>query len=144
MKSFALAALVAIVSAETNVECAKPEGGVWTADVLTATDSANCYTVCKADATDAEKDYCCEAVTTTTPAEGDAAESKATVCTLNSAPKGADDIRKVKAATATVAYDAWAKDAGVELADLVAKDADSAKIITSAIATFAALAMAAY
>ena len=155
MKSFVLALLAASVSAEANTACkADLENG----ETLTegVTDAATCGTVGTAkvdEATDkATNDWCLSAVTTaavadSAPDAGDGTPAS-TVCILykKTAEEGAE-LREAKAATETLSYDAWQWAAGEKSADLAPAaegDADSAKMITSALAAVATIAMVAY
>ena len=153
MKSFVLALLAASVSAEANTACkADLENG----ETLTAADAATCGTVGTAKVDEAqdkaENDWCLSAVTTaavadSAPDAGDGTPAS-TVCILykKTAEEGAE-LREAKAATDTLSYDAWQWAAGELSADLAPAaegDADSAKMITSALAAVATIAMVAY
>lgn len=146
--------LLATVSAEAGVTCVNPEGdAAWTvAAVEGATDGATCGTEGTALATDATLDYCLAAnVTPAVEADAEAdpaveaADAVLNSCNLYSLATAADaDIREAKTEEG-VEHHAWAWGAGVALADVApAADADSAKMITSAIATIATIAMVAY
>jgi hypothetical protein len=166
MKSFALAAVfaIAIVSAEKAYECKNPTDKAWTKNedktVTDAVTSATCESACKALATkdDASKklDHCCMFIATEAVAKDDAADPKVAgsdatnVCSLLELATVADaTIKSAKADAAgppKVTCEAWAWNAGVAAADMAGADAaaDSATMISSAIATIAAIAMVAY
>lgn len=149
--------LLATVSAEAGYTCTNPEDAWTVTAVEGATDGASCGTEGTALATDATLDYCLAAVVVPAveaDAEADpaveAVAESLTSCNLYSLATAADaDIRTAAAAAedGSAAYHAWAWGAGVALADLAPAaegDADSAKMITSAVATIAAIAMVAY
>ena len=143
MNSILIATLIATVSAEAGYTCTQPDPA-WTAVDKTAADAAACGTVCTNDATDETLDYCCLADTTL--AVGSTAAS--TVCTLYSltAVDGAN-IKTAMAATDTNSFEAWNWNRASLADDMAASDAaasDSASMISSAIATIAAIAMVAY
>ena len=158
MKSFVLALLAASVSAEANVACKAIEGNAGTA-VAEATDAATCGTKGTAEveaASDkADNDWCLAAVTTAAveaSAEGVepvvAARDAAFSCTLFKVAKSDDvELREAKEAADGISYDAWQWAAGeqsAEFAPAAEGDADSAKMITSALAAVATIAMVAY
>ena len=142
MKSFAIAAIIATVSAEAAYKCVKADG--WTEDpdtakgVAEADDDTKCEDACKAIATaDKENDYCCAATTTI--------DTKVIACTLWKAETGKDSIKKASADTDKETSMAWAWTASKLNDDIgTGDDADSATMISSAIATIAAIAMVAY
>jgi hypothetical protein len=167
MKSFALAALVATVSAEAGYNCVNPTEGAWTSVAVTgATDHATCGTegtkAIEADADFKEMDFCLhskdqakvEAVaddTTTADVNETVAEVAAAYVTCEyfkvAKADPAGDIRTAAATENGLSYEAWAWGAGEPLPDKVAAaegDADSAKMITSALAAIATIAMVAY
>ena len=150
MNSIAIIALIATVSAESGYTCVQPDPE-WTASTdasLTTdiTDAAACGAACTALATDVLFDYCCFATTTLESSEG--ADDATTACALWSLETVADaNIKTAKVATATESFDAWTWNAAVLAADMTAASddsADSASMISSAIATIAAIAMVAY
>ena len=150
MKSFAISAIIATVSAEAGYNCVQPTTAwIDQTDTLAAsTDVATCGAACTTIAEDAAnvgQDYCCMAMTTA----ADTATSVAAdfACNLWSSDTVAGaTVKTMKAAEGTITYDAWAWNAGVAAADMTAKDAatSSATMISSAIATIAAFAMVAY
>jgi hypothetical protein len=148
MNTFVIAALFATVAAEEGYSCQQPSTA-WTvesvADVTAATDATECKAAClvvaEDDANDAN-DYCCSSKTTeeTATDEGD----EEFECTLWSEDTAADaNIKEVTAAEEdpVVTYAAWMWVAGVEQDEL---GEGSATMISSAIATIAAVAMIAY
>ena len=167
MKFATLIALVATVTAEAAVACDSTKEG-WTAvtdDTLTAAtaDAAACGTAATAIAeleANVANDYCACATSTgktdavvadaaADPPVEEAAEVAASVtCVMYSKASAdeAEDIRVAKADEAgppTVAYEAWQWDAGVAMDAVAAADGDNAKMITSAIAAIATIAMVA-
>ena len=152
MKSFLISALLAAVSAEAGYTCTNP-ATPWTDASASITDApadaAKCGASCKALAeADLTMDWCCAA--TTTAAGTDAAANPAAfACALwkQAVVAGTPgEIKVAKAAEGLITYDAWSWAAGVATADMAAADAaaDSAKMISSAIATIAAIAMITY
>jgi hypothetical protein len=148
MKSFAISAIIAAVSAEAGYNCVQPDPA-WTdasASLAASTDMTTCGAACTTVATDAANvgnDYCCFATTT----GEDTANSVAAAfeCALWSmATVAGANIKTAKMAEGTVTYAAWAWNAGTMAADMTATSADSATMISSAIATIAAIAMIAY
>ena len=174
MKFYVYAALVATVASEENVKCVAPEGNQsWEAgDVETwieeeidppikiggAIDATSCKTAIDAVIEELKKtpmgedppevnlnafeelDYCFHAEV----------KESFTNCRyfafyyVDENAKS-EDIRVVTPATDGSVYSAWAYAKGAPLADLVAAaDADSAKMITSALAAVATIAMVAY
>jgi len=168
MKSFALAALVATVSAEAGYNCVNPEGdAAWaTVAVTGATDHATCGTegtkAIEADADFKEMDFCLHSAdqakvdaveddAATADVDETAAEIPAAyvTCAYFKVAKAdpAGDIRTAAETKAGLSYEAWAWGAGEALPNKVADaegDADSAKMITSALAAIATIAMVAY
>ena len=162
MKSFALAALVATVSAEAGYNCVNPTDGAWTeVPVDGATDHATCGTegtkAIEADAEFKDMDICLHSADqakveevkdgeTVTTAAVDAAYVTCAYFKLAKADP-AGDIRTAAATVNGLSYEAWAWGAGEALPNKVAAaedDADSAKMITSALAAIATIAMVAY
>ena len=164
MKQFVLAALLATVSAEKGYSCKFADDVTPTA-VVAADGTTITIENCGAEGTKviealtdkADNDHCLQlqykpaveevkddagAVTTA------AAPAELTSCGYAAKPTGDDtDIRTATADTAEAAYEAWAWAKGVKLADLAPAaegDADSAKMITSALAAVATIAMVAY
>ena len=145
MNTFVISALIATVTAEAGYECKQPDTA-WEVLTVTAVTDADdedaCEAACKITAEDDGndgKDYCCSAKTTAAY-DGDDAEFE---CTLWSLDTVADvTIKDDKAATEDpdVKYAAWMWNAGVAADDLEG----SATMISSAIATIAAVAMIAY
>ena len=159
MKFATLSLLVASVAAEAGYTCVNPEGdAAWApTDVQPAdmTDVATCGEKGTALATDVANDYCLFAVSTDAVVADDTADPVVAEvayaldsCTLWFKATVADaTIKEAKAAADGKSYDAWAWGAGVALADMAAAaegDADSAKMMTSAIAAIATIAMVAY
>ena len=167
MKSFALAALVATTSAQAGFNCVNPAGdAAWTtAAVDGATDAADCKTKGTTAITETADyktfDWCLHAAvqgevaavvaddTADPPVEAaDAVAASVTCAWFQTAT--ADpvvDIRTAAPEANSLVYSAWAWGAGEALEDLVAEaegDADSAKMITSALAAVATIAMVAY
>jgi hypothetical protein len=171
MKSYALAALVATVAAQQeNFNCVNPTGDdAWTtAAVADTTDVATCGTsgtaAIEGTADYTTFDWCLhaavqsevvavEAVEATDDAE--AVEAVAAVAASfacawfqKATADPAGDIRASAPAADGMVYSAWAWGAGVALEDAVAAaedaDADSAKMVASAVAAFATIAMVAY
>ena len=147
MKSIALALLFATVSAEAGFKCENPTDTPWTeATVDGATSASDCGAKCTTTASaDSANDICCQAMVT---AGTDGAAETVECKTYTIATGSAVDIRKAMATADGVSYEAWAWVAGAASADMKpteAKDAkDSATMITSLVATFAAVAMVAY
>ena len=166
MKFATLIALVATVTAEAAVAC-KTDAADWVAvtdaTLTDATDAATCGTAATAIAeleANVANDYCACATSTgvTAAVEADAEADPAVeaadevaasvVCEMWSKASAdeAEDIRVAKADEAgppTVAYEAWQWDAGVAMDAVAAADGDNAKMITSAIAAIATIAMVA-
>ena len=167
MKSFALAALVATTSAQAGFNCVNPAGdAAWTtAAVDGATDAADCKTkgtaAIEATADYKTFDWCLHAAvqgkveavaaddTADPKVEAVAAVDASVACawfqTATADP--VVDIRTAAPEANSLVYSAWAWGAGEALEDLVAEaegDADSAKMITSALAAIATIAMVAY
>lgn len=170
MKFATLIALVATVKSEEGVSCTSTTDG-WkkvedaTLTVDTVKDAASCGTAVTAIAVLADNvalDYCAQATATgvTPKVEASAEGADPVVVAADEVPASftcemwskatadeAQDIRVVKAnveGPPTVKCDAWAWDAGVALDGLVAADGDNAKMITSAIAAIATIAMVAF
>ena len=147
MKSFAISAIIATVSAEAAFKCVKTDD--WTdksseSTITAATaDTAACKDACAAIATNEDNvasDYCCTA-TTTIVEDGD----NTIACTLWKAATGTDTIKTASADSDSTTTEAWAWTANELNADIgTGDDADSATMISSAIATIAAIAMVAY
>ena len=167
MKSFALAALVATTSAQAGFNCVNPAGdAAWTtAAVDGATDAADCKTkgtaAIEATADYKTFDWCLhaavqgavekvEAAPDADPPVEEAAAIEASVACAWFQTATADpvvDIRTAAPEANSLVYSAWAWGAGEALEDLVAEaegDADSAKMITCALAAIATIAMVAY
>ena len=166
MKSFALAALVATTSAQAGFNCVNPAGdAAWTtAPVDGATDAADCKTkgtaAIEATAEYTTFDWCLHAAvqgevaavvaddTADPPVEAADAVAASVTCAWFQKATAADaDIRTAAPEVNSLVYSAWAWGAGEALEDLVAEaegDADSAKMITSALAAVATIAMVAY
>jgi hypothetical protein len=166
MKSFALAALVATTSAQAGFNCVNPTTGAWTtAPVDGTTDAADCKTkgtaAIEATADYKTFDWCLHAAvqgkveavaaddTADPKVEAVAAVDASVTCawfqTATADP--VVDIRTAAPEANSLVYSAWAWGAGEALEDLVAEaegDADSAKMITSALAAIATIAMVAY
>merc|ERR1712127_514291 len=151
MKFATLIALTATVTAETGVTCVSADG--WAAvtdDLSAATDKATCGEAVTAIAVleaNVGNDYCAHAITTSA-VDADAAFECAMLFIATA--DEAQDIRKATEdtpdASPAVQNEAWAWDAGVALDALVAAegDADSAKMIGSAIAAVATIAAVAF
>ena len=167
MKFALIATIAATVAAEENFTCTQT-ATEWTPSTEVAItgavkDAATCGAACTTKATEgAQKtiDYCCFYVSTVDSA---ADTTDVLTCSLWSKTAVTDDIKNVKVAKAAVTdgtkktiYTAWAWNAGVELttekaatdatttAAVATEDAkDSATMITSAVATIAAIAMVA-
>ena len=171
MKSFALAALVATTSAQVNFNCVNPTEGAWTETVLMSatvenaaiTDAATCGSegTTKIAALEgfADNDYCLHAAVQTAveavpadaaadpPVEEVVGKDASVTCAYFAIAKAEGDIRKSAPEADSLVYTAWAWGAGEALEDAVAAaegDADSAKMITSALAAIATIAMVAY
>lgn len=167
MKSFALAALVAVTSAQVNFNCVNPSEGAWAKTAVTegVTDAATCGSVgtaaIEALADFKTSDVCLHAAIqtkvdavvaddTADPKVEAADEVPATVLCEYFVLATADpvgDIRGSAPEANSLVYTAWAWGAGEKLEDAVAAaegDADSAKMITSALAAIATIAMVAY
>jgi hypothetical protein len=160
MKSFAIAAIIATVTAEVGYTCTNDADATWTETAPTAVDAAACGTACTDTATDTTMDYCCRAMTTAAVAaveddaatadvdETAAATDASFACALFTKATAADaTIKALQADADGVSYEAWAWNAGVAAADMAGAEevaADSASMISSAIATIAAIAMVAY
>ena len=164
MKQFVLAALLATVSAEKAYKCAFADGVTPTA-VVAADGTAITIENCGAEGTKviealtdkADNDHCLQlqytpAVEEVKADDGtvttEAAAATLTSCAYAAVATGDDtDIRTATADTAEAAYEAWAWAKGEllpELAPPAEGDADSAKMITSALAAVATIAMVAY
>ena len=167
MKFATLIALVATVTAEAAVAC-KTDAADWVAvtdaTLTDATDAATCGTAATAIAeleANVANDYCAMATSTgetaaveasadgvePVVAQADKVDASFT-CEMWSKASAdeAEDIRVAKADEAgppTVAYEAWQWDAGVAMDAVAAADGDNAKMITSAIAAIATIAMVA-
>ena len=173
MKSFVYGALVASVSAQVNFACVIPEGDdTWRMDAVKAestpiTDAASCKTYALSsldnyyDAEDTSEnkyyDICYHAKVKAAAEEGGEdtvvcesfLKDKMPEAGPDDEPVSAvEDIRVETGPKDGYVYTAWAWGAGEPLADLVATktydDADSAKMITSALAAVATIAMVAY
>ena len=166
MKSFALAALVATTSAQAGFNCVNPTEGAWTtAAVDGATDAADCKTKGTTAITETADyktfDWCLHAAVQgevaaveaddTADPKVEAVEAVAASVTCawfqTAAADPVVDIRTAAPEANSLVYSAWAWGAGEALEDLVAEaegDADSAKMITSALAAVATIAMVAY
>lgn len=166
MKSFALAALVATASAQVNFNCVNPTDAAWTETaVADAADAADCGTkgtaAIEALADFKTTDYCLHAAVQgkveAVPADADAdppvEEVKAVDASVTCAyfalatADPAVDIRTSAPEANSLVYTVWAWSAGEKLDEMVAAaegDADSAKMITSALAAVATIAMVAY
>jgi hypothetical protein len=147
MNAFVIAALIATVTAEAGYEC---DGGTgWADDVPAGTDTTvkdaedndECYDACETLAkAGTGADYCCTAKTTAE--DGDTkAKFDCELLKLNTSVD--KEIREVKerGEDPEVLYQAWMWVAGKEEDDL---GEGSATMISSAIATIAAVAMIAY
>merc|ERR1712127_1090068 len=154
MKFATLIALTATVTAETGVTCVSADGWAAVTDDLSAgTDKATCGEAVTAIAVleaNVGNDYCAHAITTSA-VEAVAADAAADPPVEEVvAADEAQDIRKATEdtpdASPAVQNEAWAWDAGVALDALVAAegDADSAKMIGSAIAAIATIAAVAF
>jgi len=168
MKSFALAALVAVTSAQVNFNCVNPSEGAWAKTAVTegVTDAATCgsagTTAIEALADFKTSDVCLHAAIQSAvdaveaSAEGvepvvEAADAvEASVLCEYFVLATADPVGDIRASAPeanSLVYTAWAWGAGEKLEDAVAAaegDADSAKMITSALAAIATIAMVAY
>lgn len=171
MKYATLAALVATASAQEGFNCVNPTEDAWTTEAVTegVTDAATCETK-GTEAIEATADYktfdwCLHAAVQAEVAAKDAVEAdesadppveaadaveavaaSVTCAWFQKATVADADIRKAAATENGLTYSAWAWGAGEALEDLVAAegDADSAKMITSALAAVATIAMVAY
>lgn len=172
MKYATLAALVATASAQEGFNCVNPEGDdAWTTAAVTegVTDAATCKTegtaAIEGTADYKTFDWCLHAAvqaaveakeavvaddTADPPVEAadavEAVEASVACAWFQKATAADADIRTAAATENGLTYSAWAWGAGEALEDLVAAegDADSAKMITSALAAVATIAMVAY